>query len=391
MNWVDIVLLVLVALSAVHGLRQGAAMQVFSFGGFWLGLVVGALITPPLASLVHTQTAKTVIAAVVVFGMAAAVGGVGRLIGAHSSVLLHRLRLGPVDAGFGVAVAVAATLVATWMVASVLVNSRFQALDVGISRSRIVRALDNVMPQPPTLFSKIESFLSAEGFPVVFSGLPPTAAGPVAPPSDAEVAAAEQAAEQSTVKVVGQGCGGIIQEGSGFVVDGDLVVTNAHVVAGIAHPVVEALNGGPYPTKVVLFDPRLDLAVMRVPGIHVPSLTVDGSLVHRGVVGAALGYPGGGPFTAVPAAVADAFEATGLDIYGKTQTTREVYEIDATIRPGNSGGPLVEPDGTVVGVVFARSTTNGGIGYALATPAVLAEVNQAQSRTAAVSTEGCVN
>ncbi len=391
MNWVDVVLLVLVALSAVHGLRQGAAMQVFSFGGFWLGLVVGALITPPLASLVHTPTAKTVIAAVVVFGMAALVGGLGRLVGAHSSLALHRLRLGPVDAVLGVGVAVAATLLATWMVASVLVNSRFEALDAGISRSHIVRALDDVMPQPPALFSKIESFLSAEGFPVVFSGLPPTAAGPVAPPTDAQVAAAEQAAEQSTVKVVGQGCGGIIQEGSGFVVDGDLVVTNAHVVAGIHHPVVEALNGGPYPTQVVLFDPRLDLAVMRVPGVHVPSLAVDGSLVRRGVVGAALGYPGGGPFTAVPAAVADAFQATGLDIYGKAQTTREVYEIDATIRPGNSGGPLVEPNGTVVGVVFARSTTNGGIGYALATPAVLAEVQQARTRTATVSTEGCVS
>ncbi len=391
MNWVDIVLLVLVALSAVHGLRQGAAMQVFSFGGFWIGLVVGALLTPPLANLVHTPTAKTVIAAVVVFGMAGLVGGLGRLVGAHSSVALHRLRLGPVDAGMGVAVAVAATLVATWMVASVLVNSRFGTLDAGISRSRIVRALDSVMPQPPALFSKIESFLSSEGFPVVFSGLPPTAAGPVSPPSTAEVAAAEQAAESSTVKIVGQGCGGIIQEGSGFVTDGDLVVTNAHVVAGIHHPVVEALNGGPYPTEVVLFDPRLDLAVLRVPGLHVPSLTIDGSLVHRGVVGAALGYPGGGPFTAVPAAVADGFEATGLDIYGNVQTTREVYEIDATIRPGNSGGPLVEPNGTVVGVVFARSTTNNGIGYALATPAVLQEVQKASTSTTAVSTEGCVN
>jgi S1-C subfamily serine protease len=390
MDWVDIVILVLVALSAVHGLRQGAAMQLFSFGGFWLGLVVGALITPPLAGLVHTATAKAVVAAVAVFGCAAIVGGAGRLIGMRSSMVLHRLRLGPIDAVLGVVVAVVATLLATWLVASVLVNSRFPTLDSGIGHSRIVRALDRVMPQPPTIFSKIESFLSSEGFPVVFSGIPPAASGPVAPPSTAEVAEAERAAEDSTVKIVGEGCG-VIQEGSGFVVDGDLVVTNAHVVAGIRHPVVEALNGGPYPTQVVLFDPTLDLAVMRVPGLHEPSLTIDPNLVGRGTSGAALGYPGGGPFTAVPAAVADAFEATGLDIYGNQQITREVYQIDAVIRPGNSGGPLVEPNGTVVGVVFARSTTNGDIGYALATPAVDAQVQKAEQSTTTVSTEGCIN
>lgn len=389
MNWVDVVLLVLVALSAVHGLRQGAAMQVFSFGGFWLGLVIGALLTPPLAHLVSSPTAKTVVAAVVVFGCAGLVGGVGRLVGARSSVALHRLRLGPLDAGLGVAVAVLATLLATWLVASVLVNSRFSSLDAGIGHSRIVRALDTVLPAPPGIFSKVESFLSSEGFPVVFSGLPPAAAGPVAPPSNAVVAQAERAAEASTVKIVGQGCG-VIQEGSGFVVDGDLVVTNAHVVAGIRHPMVEALNGATLATQVVLFDPTLDVAVLRVPGVHEPSLTIDPSTVGRGVVGAALGYPGGGPFTAVPAAVADGFEATGLDIYGNAQTTRQVYEIDATIRPGNSGGPLVEPNGTVVGVVFARSTTNGGIGYALATPAVLKEVQKAAASSGTVSTQGCV-
>lgn len=383
-------LLVLVALSAVHGLRQGAAMQLFSFGGFWLGLVIGALLTPPLARLVHTPTAKTVVAAVVVFGCAGIVGGLGRLIGVHSAVALHRLRLAPLDAALGVAVAVLATLLATWLVASVLVNSRFGTLDAGINDSRIVRALDTVLPEPPGLFSRIESFLSSEGFPVVFSGLPPAAAGPVTPPSNAEVAAAEQAAEASTVKVVGQACN-VIQEGSGFVVDGDLVVTNAHVVAGVAHPMVEALDGGPYATQVLLFDPKLDLAVMRVPGLHEPSLTIDPDMAPQGTVGAALGYPGGGPFTAVPAAVAGAFAAVGYDIYGNAQTTREVYQIDATIRPGNSGGPLVEPDGTVVGVVFARSTTNGDLGYALATPAVLTEVQRAEGVTSTVSTQGCVN
>lgn len=397
MNWVDIVLLVLVALSGVHGLRLGAAMQVLSFGGFWIGLFLGALITPPLADLVHSTAAKTVIAAVVVFGMAAALGGVGRLLGAHSSSALQRLRLGPVDSAAGVAVAVFATLVATWLVASVLVNSRFTSLNSALEKSRIVRAMDDVMPSPPAVFSRIESFLASEGFPVVFAGLPPQTAAPVTPPSDSAVAVAVTDAEPSTVQIAGSGCG-VIQEGSGFVVAPGLVVTNAHVVAGIAHPFVID-SASRHSTTVVLFDPQLDIAVMRVPGLDDKplDLVAGSSPVRAGSTGVVLGYPEGGPFNYSPAGVDAAFAATGLNIYGTGTTTREIYELDAVVRPGNSGGPLVAsgdaaegiPDGTVIGVVFARSTTDSNIGYALAMPAVEKDIATAQSSTAPVSTGGC--
>jgi S1-C subfamily serine protease len=397
MNWVDYVLLVLVALSGVHGLRLGAAMQVLSFGGFWLGLFVGALMTPPLAGLVHTTAAKTVIAAVVVFGMAGILGGVGRLLGAHSSNALQRIRLGPVDSAAGVAVAVFATLVATWLVASILVNSRFTSIDAALENSRIVRAMDDILPPVPTVFSRIESFLSSEGFPVVFAGLPPPSATPVKPPSNSAVAAAVDAAGPSTVQIAGAGCG-VIQEGSGFVVAPGLVLTNAHVVAGIPRPtVIDPV--GHHDATAVLFDPKLDIAVLRVPGLTDKSLPLisGSSPVATGTTAAVLGYPEGGPFTYVPAGVAAAFEATGLDIYGTASTTREIYELDAQVRPGNSGGPLVAsgdagagiPDGTVIGVVFARSTTNSDIGYALAMPAVEKDIATAESSRAAVGTGGC--
>ena len=173
MNWVDWVLLALVAFSGIHGLRLGAAMQVLSFGGFWLGLFLGALLTPSLAGLVKGDAAKTVVAAVVVFGMAGLLGGVGRYLGVHSSSALQRLRLGPIDSAAGVAVAVFATLVAVWLVASVLTASRFTTLNSAVDNSRIVRAMDKIMPSPPEIFSRIESFLESEGFPVVFAGLPP--------------------------------------------------------------------------------------------------------------------------------------------------------------------------------------------------------------------------
>lgn len=399
MNWVDIVLLVLVALSAVQGLRLGAAVQVLAYGGFWLGLFVGLELAPALIRHLHGQFSKTLVAAAVVLGCAALLGGLGRLAGSRSSALLHRLRLGPVDSAVGVVVGIAATLLAAWLVAPLMSNSSFPTLAAGFQESSIVRAVDSVLPSPQGLLSRIETYLSADGFPVVFAGLPPSLSPPVSVPPDTspEVAAAVRDDGPSTVKIEGQGCG-VIQEGSGFVVAPGLVVTNAHVVAGIASPQVIDYGGGHHGAVPIWFDPELDVAVLRVTGLHVPVLHLDdGPVVPRGSTGAVLGYPGGGPFTFVSAGVRTSFRASGLDIYGRHQTLRTVYELEATVRPGNSGGPLVyesatpgDPlDNTVVGVVFARSTVNGDVGYALATPAVAADVQQAERTDRAVSTEGC--
>ncbi len=390
MNWVDILLLVLVAVSAVHGLRLGAAVQVLSFGGFWLGLLVGALLVPPLAALVHSHLTKSIIVVVVLFGPAMLLGGAGRYLGARSGLALRRIKLGPLDSTLGVGVAVIATLLAAWLAANLLVNSRFTTLDAAVSQSRIIRTLDSVIPfRPSIIFSRIEGFLTSEGFPVVFSGIPPQTAGPVALPTNAAIRSAVVDAGPSTVQIVGQGCG-VIQEGSGFVVAPGIVVTNAHVVAGIKHPVVIDQSGR-HATVTILYDPRLDVAVLRVPGLADPSLRLDSSLVARGTQAVWLGYPGGGPFTYGPAGVMAAFDATGLDIYGNAQVTREIYELDAIIRPGNSGGPLVLPDGEVVGVVFARSTTNSNVGYALSSPAVLSEVQKAETSGSPTSDGACIN
>jgi S1-C subfamily serine protease len=396
MNWVDYALLVVVALSGIHGLRLGAAMQVLTFGALFLGLYLGALLAPSVAKVVHGGTAKAVVALAVLIGVASIVAGLGRLLGARSGRFLQRLRLGPIDAACGVAVAVAAALCVTWLLATLLSDSQYSsALDRSLQQSRIVRALDNVLPPIPSVFAGVERFLAQNGFPVVFAGLPPQTAAPVTLPNDASARAAVLHAQSSTVQVAGQGCG-VIQEGSGFVVAPELVVTNAHVVAGIPAPVVIDSTGRHAATAAV-FDSRLDIAVLRVPGLADPALAVDSAVVGRGTTGVVLGYPRGGPLTARKAGVAAAFDAVGLDIYGSSQTTREIYQLDAVVQPGNSGGPLVtsgDPgvaDGTVIGVVFARSTTNANVGYALAMPAVTADVARAQAKRAAVGTGGCIS
>jgi S1-C subfamily serine protease len=191
------------------------------------------------------------------------------------------------------------------------------------------------------------------------------------------------------VKIVGEGCGQI-QEGSGFVVAPGVVVTNAHVVAGIPDPMVED-DAGSHTTRVVSFDPAYDLAVLRVVGLGEHPLALDPSDVPRGTQAAVLGYPGGGPFRVAAAGVMAEFEAEGRDIYGQGLTVRNVYEIQAVVRPGNSGGPLVEPNGEVVGVVFSRSTTNGDIGYALTSAGVLSRVQRASSSSGTVGTGHCAS
>jgi S1-C subfamily serine protease len=360
-----------------------------TFVGFWLGMYLGALLASVTVHWVHSQSARTAVALVTMVGSAVVLGTAGRILGGRSFYVVHRGKLGPVDSVLGVVVAVVASLLAVWLVASTLVNSSYLRLNTVIANSTIIRSLDDVLPAPPSVFSRVQTFLSQEGFPPVFAQLAPASAGPVPLPDNASVSSAVAAGEPSTVKIVGDGCDQI-QEGSGFVVAPGLVVTNAHVVAGIPHPTVVD-SAGSHATTVVLFDPSFDLAVLRTQDLPEPPLRLDPSTVPRLTQGAILGYPGGGIFAYGPAGVMAEFEAEGRDIYGQGLTVRDVYEIQAVVRPGNSGGPLIMPDGVVIGIVFSRSTTDADVGYALTSPGVLSRVQQAESVTNAVSTGPCTN
>ena len=234
--------------------------------------------------------------------------------------------------------------------------------------------------------------MSDEGLQLVADGFIQLA-GPVPYPSAAEVQAGAARAAPSMVKVVAVGCGEV-QEGSGFVVAPGLVVTNAHVVAGTQSIRVED-SVGYHIALVELFDPEFDLAVLPRAGTAGPGADhrpeFGGTRAMRAVV---LGYPEGGPLAVDRAArVARRSSRTGLDIYGENPTVREVYVIQALVRPGNSGGPLVEPDGAVIGVVFSRSPTSTDIGYTLASPESSERVHKAESlpTSTVAGTGGCVS
>lgn len=387
MNIVDLIVLVVVIAGFVRGAIAGAARQIVPFGAVLLGLVVGAVITPFVAGLASTRSGKAVTSLVAFIGIVFIFSSVGEFLGARLAGALRRYKLGVADAGAGAAVAVVSTLLTVWLLAGVFARVPTNPVSEAINDSTVVQALDDALPPIPSVFSRLGRLLNEAGFPDVFAGLEPAPADPVALPDDPAVRAAVAAAGASTVRIVGAGCGGTVT-GSGFVVEPGLVVTNAHVIAGIDRPSVED-NNGRHRATPVLFDPELDIAVLRTSGLSGGPLALERALVARGTQGAVLGYPGGGRLTAGAGAVLQAFDAVGRDIYGGRLVRRNVYQLRSEVRAGNSGGPFVRANGEVLGVIFSASATEPNVGYALTGKEVGPNVDRARASTGSVDTGDC--
>ncbi|HEX2265355.1 MAG TPA: MarP family serine protease, partial [Solirubrobacterales bacterium] len=316
MNLLDAIIVLLFLVSVFSGFRRGAALQVLTYTGLILGLIGGALLAPRLAELAEDPFAQATIALLTLLLFAAVGDAIGWLIGRRVWAAARRSRFDPLDAGAGSIVAGAAALLTVWFLAFNLVQGPFPVVSRQIRGSAIVRVLDAALPRPPSLLAQVRTFFDRFGFPEVFAGLPPAPAGPVREPSQAEAAQAFDAADQSTVRIVGQACDRI-QEGSGFVIEGNHVVTNAHVVAGVSAPQVQLQGGGEFPATTVLFNDDLDLAVLRLQSSPAEPLEFLEGTLDRAAPGAVIGYPGGGDLRGDRAAVRRSLFATGRDIYGE--------------------------------------------------------------------------
>ena len=385
----DLFLIAILVLAAFSGFRRGALLQVLTFGGLFVGLLIGAAVAPEFAKLANTSGTQALIALITFLAIAAIGDGVGWMLGSRLYAVARTSRFRTVDAAGGSVVAVVAVALAIWFVGLNLAAGPFPSLAGQIEKSAVIRGLDHVLPPPPSLLAQVRRFLNRFGFPEVFAGLPPAPGGPVRGPSQAQARRAFREAAPSTVRIVGRGCGGI-QEGSGFVVAPHYIVTNAHVVAGIRQPVVQIQNGdNGHQAVPVLFDPDIDISILRVSNEPGPVLPLAQKEVQRGAVGAVVGYPGGGSLNGVAAANRRVLTAIGKDIYGRSTVDRDIYELQAPIRPGNSGGPFILVDGKVAGVVFAASTTDQGIGYAITSTEARPDINRGVGRTGRVSTGPC--
>ncbi|WEO97867.1 MarP family serine protease [Streptomyces sp. FXJ1.172] len=388
MDLLDLVLVLVILVYAASGYRRGLVAGCVSLAGFVGGAVIGVWVLPWVTGLVARGTATATVLAVLTVLVPAVVGH--ELAGRLALRLRGELDRGPlrvVDGIGGAAANSVAVLIVAWVAASVLGAAPSQALTTAIRNSTLLGAVQQAMPDTtPAWFSRATSALTEAGFPQVFNPFENESTARVARPSgDSVTPAATSAAKLSTVKIEGIS-GNEGREGSGFVYTSQRVMTNAHVVAGIAHPSVRIGGvGRSYDARVVLFDPDRDVAVLYVPGLSAPVLRFDTSAA-RGDAAVVAGYPQDGGLNLQAATVASRVLATGQNIYNDRSVTRDIYSIRSTVRPGNSGGPLLTTQGRVFGVVFARSTSDAETGYALTAAEVAGDAQRAATATTPVDT-----
>jgi S1-C subfamily serine protease len=393
-DFLDLILLALIAAFAVAGYRQGFIIGVLSLAGFIGGVAVGALIAPGVArTLAHSTQWQAFIAVLVVF--AAAV--VGMLAASAIGVAVRSRVTGRpatvVDSVGGAVVNVVSVLVVAWLIGSLVVNAPFPTVARQVNNSIVLRTVDGLMPSGALylpVFPPLRTLMSSGLYGQVFSafGAETTAALP-APSGQVLTARAQARIAASVVKVMGRAPSCSLEiEGSGFVISRDHVLTNAHVVAGVTQGLEVFAHGRPYLARVVFYDPLRDIAVLEVAGLAAPTLHFAGPAAYDSNAAVA-GYPLDHALTVRPARVGETIEASGPNIYQDTNVHRQVYEIRAIVQPGNSGGPLMAPDGRVYGVIFAASTTSPDTGYALTAAEIASDVRSGEAATRSVSTEGC--
>lgn len=342
---------------ALWGYRQGLIVGAFTLVGFAAGAFVGSRIGP----LLLTKGADSPYAPLC--------GALGALLaGALAAVALESFALGlrerllrrpfmrTADGAGGAALIASVALGLAWVFGAVLLHAPSTArLRADIQQSLILRSLNDVLPPTGSLLNALDRVDPA-----------PTVLGPAAPvaPPDGKIASNPDVlrAGGSVVRVLSTACGlGI--EGSGWAVEPEIIVTNAHVIAGSDDTTVTTQNGVQLDATPIYYEPRLDLALLRV-GMALPTLPIS-SERREGEDAAVLGYPENGPYSLAPARIGETRATISEDSYGNGPVERTITALSGDVRSGNSGGPLVDPAGHVVGTVFAATTSGPQGGFAI--------------------------
>lgn len=390
MNVLDGIIVVLAVAAAVGGYRLGFLARAVSWVGLALGLYGAARFLPSIIRDVNpaTSSERLLLAFAVLIGGSLGGQALGLLAGAR----LHKaLPLGPVreiDRGIGAGIGALGVLVALWLLLPSI--AAVPGWPARVARSSGISSwVDSHFPKAPDALQVLKNLVGQDAFPDVFNALHPgEALGP--PPASAGISAAVDArVRASTVKVEGQACNEI-QDGSGFAVANDLVATNAHVVAGEGRGRTKVLlpNGSTLPATVVGFDPNRDLALLQVPGLGESPLPIGVGKV--GETAAVYGHPNGqNALSLAPAQIAQNVTAVGQNLYNNHQISRDVFILSSELFPGDSGSPLVDQSGAVIGVAFAIAPDRPTTAYALASSELEAVLRV--PRGAAVSTGSCLS
>ncbi|MFB8105130.1 MULTISPECIES: MarP family serine protease [Streptomyces] len=399
MNVLDILLLLAAVWFAVIGYRQGFVVGILSVTGFLGGGLIAVYLLPIIWDRV-TEGAEvstaTAIGAVVIVIICASIG---QAFTTHLGNKLRRyITWSParaLDATGGALVNVVAMLLVAWLIALPLARTSLPTLGKEVRNSSVLLGISRVMPQQaPPWFRDFSSVLAQNGFPQVFSPFANEPITEVKPPDPALVGSPVAArAKKSIVKVVGTApsCGKVL-EGTGFVFSDRRVMTNAHVVGGVDEPTVQIGGEGRlYDAKVVLYDWQRDIAVLDVPDLRAKPLEFTGTDddARSGDSAIVAGFPENGAYDVRSARVRARIDANGPDIYQRGTVLRDVYSLYATVRQGNSGGPLLTPDGKVYGVVFAKSLDDPDTGYALTADEIREDIEIGRTANQQVDSQGC--
>ena len=342
---------------ALWGYRQGLIVGALTLVGFGAGAFAGSRIAPLLLTKgSHSPYAP----------LCAALGAL--LVGALMAVTVESFALGlrekvvrrpfmqAADGAGGAALIASVALGLAWVFGAVLLHAPSTAqLRADIQQSLILRSLNDVLPPSGPLLNALDRVDPA-----------PTVLGPAAPVAqpDAKIASDPDVldAADSVVRVLSTACGlGI--EGSGWAVEPGVVVTNAHVLAGADDTTVTTQDGAELDATPIYYEPRQDLALLRI-GAALPALPVSDERKVGGDA-AVLGYPENGPYELSPARLGETRATISEDSYGNGPIERTIMAISGTVRSGNSGGPLVDPRGKVVGTIFAATTSGPNGGFAI--------------------------
>ncbi|WP_169949823.1 MarP family serine protease [Microbispora sp. H11081] len=389
----DLILIGLVVAFAVSGYRQGFIIGAFSFIGFVGGAILGLFIAPPLAGAIVSGDIERALLAIVIVFLAATVGQfASSTIGAVARSHVTWEPAKAVDAFGGSVASGLSVLAIAWLIGSLMVSMSIgqPLIKDQINGSVVWQTVDEAIPDGVRAMQKpFRDFVTTSEWPQVITSI----GGQNVPPPDQSLITSSPAlvrARKAIVKVQGTApsCRKRI-EGTGFVYSRQRIMTNAHVVAGVTEGLrVTDYDGNQYDAKVVLYNPERDIAVLYVPDIPIGALRFD-MTAEKGDSAIIAGYPKGHPFTPLAARVRVKQRAESYDIYNQRKVEREVYAIRGKVQPGNSGGPLLSPEGRVLGVIFAAATDQPETGFALTAEEVMPDANDGSDAVIGVGTQDC--
>ncbi len=385
LNWIDGLIILVLASAFYYGIKIGIISLFFCFASFFATLFAFGWLMPHLLSI-GTSSVLEVINGNLVLAAAVIASIWGYRFGRQlHAKLKHHLDWLKAESLVGITLSLGSALVIIWLLAAGVGSLPFGWLSNSANNSFIVKKLNLLLPPAPTVFEEFARYVNPNYPLQVFDKLAPNSSIGIAPLPNG-VPAAVIKDSTSILRITSFGCGGIV-DGSGFVVSRDLVATNAHVIAGITHPVVKLGSDG-YVGTPVLFDPNQDLALIYVPGLKAIPLSFLASPISINQTVYAAGFPKS-IYSIAPGRVINDYPVVGSNIYGLGIITWPSYELLVDITNGSSGGPLLTTNGKVGGIIFAKSKNNPSIGYAMTTGNLIKDIHRIGSITNSAGTGSC--